>query len=260
MKKLRKYRFSTEELANQYVNSIAQGNSAIILNGLPIAQTVEALQPNPNFDNNQPASISNHPTLFENVDFENQYLVDVIWQNEVDSTWNEFEVFPKNTLWRNRIFNDFSVSEKEAAKVEYDFYLNNKKLLEIGRPQVLENDYTILNKYVMACFFNKNGNLLTGESASFDARSAAAIMVYTIHESANVNYNFKLETDNSEDTLKVVILENIDDETPKQVLMETNTNEIKNGVVSLKRGNVIVYEYIKKSYSETNKFTFTLGY
>ncbi len=260
MKKLRKYKFSTEELANQYVNSIAQGNSAIILNNLPIAQTVETSQPNPAFDNTQPVSASNHPALFESVDFENQYLVDVIWNNEIDSSWNEFEVFPKNTLWKNRIFNDISISEKEATKIEYDFYLNNKKLLEAGKPQVLENDYTILNKYVMACFFNKNGNLLTGESASLDARSAAAIMVYTIHESANVNYNFKLETDNTEDTLKVVVLENINDETPKQVLMETNTNEIKNGVIVLKRGNVIVYEYIKKSYSETNKFTFTLGY
>lgn len=259
MKKLRKYKFSTEELANQYIIALSQENSAILLNNLPAAQTIETGL-NPNFDKNQPISEENRFTVFSPVDFGGQYLVDVIWQNEVNSQWNEFEVFPNNSLWRDRIFNELTNLEKDSVMAEYSLYLNNKKLVAIGQNPILENDFFILNKYVMAVHFNKNGNLLTGESVSLDARSNAAIMIYTIHESANLNYNFKLETDNTEDILKVIVLEKESDETPKEVLFETNTTEIKNGVISLKRGNVIAFEYIKKSYSESNKVTFTLGY
>jgi len=259
MKRLRKYKFLTEESANQYIGSISQENSAILLNNLPIAQTIETGL-NPAFDKNQEVTAENHPLIFSDVDFGDQYLVDVIWQSEINSQWNEFEVFPTNTLWRNRIFNELTDCEKNSAIAEYNLYLNNKRMDQIGAKSVLENDFFILNNYTMACLLNKEGNLLTGESASLDARSSTAIMVYTIHETANVNYNFKLETDNSEDTLKVVILEKENDETPKEVLFETNTTEIKNGVISLKRGNIIACEYIKKSYSETNKVTFTLSY
>ena len=35
MKRLRKYKFLTEESANQYIGSISQENSAILLNNLP---------------------------------------------------------------------------------------------------------------------------------------------------------------------------------------------------------------------------------
>lgn len=259
MKKLRKYKFSTEELANQYISALSQENSAILLNNLQAAQILES-SVNPNFNKDLPITAENNPMLYSNVDFNNQFLVDVIWQNEINSQWNEFEVLPEFSLWRNRIFNELTEVEKNSAAAEYSLYLNNIKRASFGQAPILENDFFVMNQYVMACFFNKSGNLITGESASFDAKSAAAIAVYTIHENANVNYNFKLETDNTEDTLKVVILEHLDDETPSQVLFETNTTEIKNGVISLKTGNVIVYEYIKKSYSETNKFTFTLGY
>lgn len=259
MKKLRKYKFSSEELANQYINSISQENSAILLNNYLPAQKIETIK-NDNFDKNQPVSDENHPFLFENIDFANQYLVDVVWQNEVNSQWNEFEVFPANSLWRNRIFNQLSDAEKFAIKSEYSHYLNNKKFAAVGAPLLLENDFFILNNHVLAWHFNKNGNVLTGNSFSPDAKSNAAVMVYTIHEACNVNYNIKLETDNQEDTLKVVILEKQNDETPKEVLFETNTTEIKNGVISLKRGNVIAFEYVKNSYNEDNKVTFTLGY
>lgn len=259
MKKLRKYKFSTIELANEYINALSQENSAILLNSFPAAQTIE-IAVNPDFNKDLPVSLENTPMLYSNVDFENQYLVDVVWQNEINSQWSEFEVFPHNTLWRNRIFNELSEFEKDSAMAEYNLYLNNKKSTELQGQLLLENDFFILNNYVLAWHFNKNGNVLTGNSFSPDAKSNAAIMVYTIHETCNVNYNIKLETDNQEDTLKVVILEKQDDETPKEVLFETNTTEIKNGVISLKRGNVIAFEYVKNSYNEDNKVTFTLGY
>jgi len=256
MKRLRKYKFLTEESANQYIGSISQENSAILLNNLPIAQTIETGL-NPAFDKNQEVTAENHPLIFSDVDFGDQYLVDVIWQSEINSQWNEFEVFPTNTLWRNRIFNELTDSEKNSAIAEYNLYLNNKRMDQIGAKSVLENDFFILNNYTMACLLNKEGNLLTGESASLDARSSTAIMVYTIHETANVNYNFKLETDNSEDTLKVVILEKENDETPKEVLFETNTTEIKNGVISLKRGNIIACEYIKNHIQKITRLIST---
>lgn len=259
MKKLRKYKFSSEELANQYINSISQENSAILLNNLTAAQTVES-GANPAFDKNQPASLENNPVVFSPVDFANQYLVDVVWQNEVNSAWNEFEVFPLNSLWRNRIFNQLTTAEKIAVKSEYSHYLNNKNFAAVGAPLLLENDFRILGKYVMAFHFNKEGAVLTGESVSLDAKSVAAVSVYTIHDSCNVNYNIKLETDNTEDVLKVLIFENELSESPMQTLFEINSTEIKNGVIALQKGNVILMDYVKNSYSETNKVTFTLSY
>ena len=259
MKKLRKYKFSSEELANQYINSISQENSAVLLNNLQDAQSLD-VGLNPNYNKDLPISPENTLFIFSPVDFANQYLVDVVWQNEVNSQWDQFEVFPENTIWRGKIFNEIANSEKESIAAEYSLYLNNRKFLAVGAQPILENDFFILNNHVLAWHFNKNGNVLTGNSFSPDAKSNAAVMVYTIHEACNVNYNIKLETNNQEDTLKVVILEKQNDETPKEVLFETNTTEIKNGVISLKRGNVIAFEYVKNSYNEDNKVTFTLGY
>ena len=257
MKKLRKYRFSTIEEANQYINSLSGEHSAVLLNEVA-KKTIFGR--NPNFDKDQPVSEENYPEILVDVDFGDQYLVDVIWNNEINLNWEQFEVFPKISSWYGKIFNEILDSEKTQARKEYQLHLNNKTAIKKGLPLLLENDFFILNNYILSFLFNKEGNILNGSSASLDAKSAAAISVFTIHDSCNVNYNIKLETDNLEDTLKVLILEKENSETPLSVLFETNTTEIKNGVIELKAGNVIVFEYIKKSYSETNKVNFTLSY
>jgi hypothetical protein len=132
--KARKYRFESEAIASPLISALNEADLCVIINNNEDFAMVPAK--NPNFNPELPVNLDTNYPLMQVAINETQYCVDVLWANEPQQDWAQYEIKIVPSPLMIHKFDKFGLTQAELLPIMNE-YLNSYRISKFNTTQAM---------------------------------------------------------------------------------------------------------------------------